>query len=393
MQTRRGLLGWLASWALLVLVLAATSHHVASQPAWNLDGIFYAAAARNTSSTSAQQLHATTYAEVRRIVPPKPRKALEYSSRYRKSLRRDPKAFVGQLPFYTTKPLYVWPVRVLYWLGWPALAAAHQVSVGAFFMLGLAIAAVVQRLTRSVVAAGIAGVVFAALPETRFVAALASPDMLCALFIFLGASLLPTRMLLANGLLCAAIATRPDAVFYVGALQLGWFLLAPTRARVLPTLLSGVAALGFALTLHALTEAYSWSMVMRQTFFGTTTNVDALRATFGYAEYVTALGKGLGGHMVLHKAGFVPYLVVAIVALVYWGLRRRGEDETSRESQAAVLLAAVWVGAGLHFLAFPLLADRLFAPAYVCTLPVALMVIVHVVGRVSRVRRRSVGES
>jgi len=87
----------------------------------------------------------------------------------------------------------------------------------------------------------------------------------------------------------------------------------------------------------------------------------------GLGEYREALARGLRGDMTDHGAHLLPFLALATFAL--W--LHRGRGGASARRPAAVLLIAIWCATGLRFLALPLLADRMFAPAYVATLGVA----------------------
>src|SRR5690348_1269638 len=90
---------------------------VNEQPAWNLDGVFYAACAATHDGMTPAGIHAQTYAEIEAVAPAASRTQLESSTGYRKRLRAQPELFQLQLRLYTGKPLYIWAIRAAHALG------------------------------------------------------------------------------------------------------------------------------------------------------------------------------------------------------------------------------------------------------------------------------------
>ena len=358
-------------WALLVAMLGVTPL-VDLEPEWNLDGVFYAAAARKPDAPSSAALHTATYREVAEVVPPEPRRALEEGSSFRYTLRQDPEAFARQLPFYEVKPLYIGLVRAFHRAGLPALRAAHLVPVLSWFAIGLVIAAASARVCRSAVLACAGAAALLITPALTELATLATPDALCALLLVAGAWALYLRPPVGGVLLVLAVAARPDASLFAGPLLLAWLSLEPSRRRLVVALAIGAALLGTALASTYLLGGYGWAATMRQTFLSTTSEIHRLREPLHWSEYLTALRVGMSGHMTARPFGFVPYVVVAALSVV---LARRAASPRPEAVAAMRFCLAAWAGVVIHVLAFPLLADRLFASAYVLTLPVAVLAI------------------
>jgi hypothetical protein len=181
--------------------------------------------------------------------------------------------------------------------------------------------------------------------------------MLGTLFMCVAAALFERPLLCALGCACAALV-RPDLCIVAGPL----LLVSGTPFGLRNVLRGGLLAVCVGLvaivTTYA-TDSYGWPVVMKHTFLGGITEVPK-QMVFGWAEYTAALSKGLTGYMTNRPAGFVPFLGVSLMALLAdWARRPRW-----RTAGVSRVLAAVWVGTGARFLAFPLLADRMFAPAY-----------------------------
>lgn len=103
-----------------------------------------------------------------------------------------------------------------------------------------------------------------------------------------------------------------------------------------------------------------------------TKRLDRLSAPISWDDYFVALNKGLSGHMALDTGGYVMFLVVFGVAVGLAALSGSLNGTTRRVLAATVL---GWFAALAHVLAFPLIADRLFVPAYAMS-AVSLVVVV-----------------
>lgn len=349
-------------WALLLALFGMAASDISARPAWNLDGLFYSAASHVQTSGDIEAAHAKTYAEIKKAVPRKPAKALRSSSGYRRKVAADPDAMAGQLPFYSVKRIYVAAVSITRMFGVSGIEAAHFVSVVGFIGLCILFAAGVAARVRSRIVVLVASALFATTSSISETGTLASPDMLCAAFLF-AAFLLCSSGRVALGATCStfAILTRPDAVVFVIVAVLLPTAMCSSGGRRRALLIGSAVAVVVGV-LPALFNEYGWTMVMRQTFIHTTTAVDTLRAPLTWTEYVLALKKGTSGWMATDTQGHVLFLTVGGVAcLLGWLVHER------RKPWNPIFLTAAltWVAAGLHILAFPLIADRVLLPAYV----------------------------
>ena len=338
------------------------------QPAWNLDVVFYAGASHAQTERDPETVHRTVYAELGKAAPARQHRALTESSGYRRRVTRSSTAFAGQLPFYSAKPLYVSAItleRTLF--GTSGVRSAFHVSKAGYVLLLLGVAAMSRAFVATPVAVLLAAAFGLGIPIVE-TAQLASPDMLCtALVVWTYVAFLRGSVWGGSLVGTLAVLTRPDAVVFLLVGVLVSFLVArPPKHRV--GLLTAAGLFGAAAVLPSRLEgAYGWTMVMRQTFFGATTHLERLRQPLSWQDYVVALQRGLGGHMSLDHGGYWPYLAATVLGALLGVLL----GAPRRELRAALRASSLcWIAAGLHVLAFPLIADRVLLPAYAMSLAV-----------------------
>lgn len=351
-------------------ILVLLTLHVARSPAWNLDGVFYSVRIAQADLPIARA-HALIYEEIDQIAPASEARALKAGSSYRKRMRTDVDLFELQLPFYDVKPLYVWAGRLLHILKVSALEAPYAVSSLCYLLIGLCVPIWAVLLEVSLGVSLLGSLALMASIPVRDVCELATPDALCALCLVLAlmfARRLPWAML---ACLALSILARPDSVVF--AVSVVGVRLAFVSASRGPLLAALITLPIFALATSRLAHGYGWSTVMRHTFIKALSDAEQLEAPFGARDYARALWKGIRGHATLHIANFLPFLAPAVVSVYAWGRAQRVDPW--RES--ALELMAIWLGALLHFMIFPVLGDRFFLPAYLATVPLALSLLSH----------------
>lgn len=350
-------------WSLYFASWVAATKQVDSQRAWNLDGLFYSAL-MHPGGAPAAVVHQRVYAEIEAHVPSDAAAALTQASDYRQRLHDSVELFDFQLPFYAGKPLYVWFGKVFTTFGVASIVAPYKVSALGYAALGLllpwlAIRAGARPLVAAALAAGCAW-----LPELRDLGSLATPDALATAFLVLGAALSLSGFRYALLPLTAAVLTRPDAAIFACGVVLAAGVSRPAHGKLRAAMLASLLLLGTAWAGVALTGAYPWPTVMRHTFMDRVLDAHDRALGFSMSDYIVALDRGLHGHMTDHPARFAPYLGVALLSLG-WASRH---DNASNLRPAVMLLCGAWLATAAHFLVLPLLADRFFASAYVCTL-------------------------
>jgi hypothetical protein len=345
-----------------VLLIAWLAWHAAANPSWNLDGIFYSALLRQNAA-SATDVHREIYAAITTEVPTAARQALLSGSEYRQALRDQADVFSLQLPFYTSKPLYVWAGQLARLLGASALYAPYAVSAACFLMIGLYLPRFAIASGSSPTFAFPAAALTMLSPQIRELGALASPDALAALLIVLAASLAYRGVRWMALPLVAAALTRPDCAFLGLGILVACWTSAQSKGHTRDLVGAAVVICVVATLVPYLMHSYTWSTVMRHTFAHRVVAPADIGGTLAWRDYLSALRNGLHGQMTAQSARFLPFLLLAVVGVAaYW----KSRFNISRRT-AAHVLAACWIATAVRFLAFPLLADRFFAPTYLCS--------------------------
>ena len=347
---------------LYVTSLTAALTTVAGSPEWNLDGVFYSALTMPCSSFA--DVHDKVYAAVERDVPSPSVEALTGGSAYRTTIRTSAKAFALQLPFYTSKPLYVWLGQCVTALGGSSVRAPYLVSAISFALIGLVLPLLCVAAGAARTDALIASALAVWLPSLRELGALASPDALATALTMCAAVVSLSHPRLTFLPLTGAVLARPDAVILAGGLLAALWTRQQTRLPTREIVFASVLVVVVAFLVPRLSASYGWQTVMRHTFLERV--LDDATATRGLRpkDYLTSLVRGLRGEMTNHAAGFIPYLVVALLS---GGLYVKNGCIKSQRP-AAMLLAGIWCATLIRFLFMPILADRFFAPAYMCTI-------------------------
>jgi hypothetical protein len=327
-----------------------------SRPAWNFDGIGYAGSACRLLGYSDGKAHEKVFEELRRIAPARSLETMVAGSGYRKAIADDANAFGAQLRFYSDKPLYVALIAGAIALGANGVRAAFSISAIAY---GLLACIVLLTLARSRSPARSCAFGLAVLLSPPFVetAALATPDMLSALVAFSALVSLSVyhRPRLGIALLSASLLVRPDNILLCIA-ALGWL---STRRYGRTFLLPGALSMAAAFVAVVLvTRPYSWNVIATHTFVAPMPGPAGMSGVMTPALYFHTIGKALGGGFVLH-----PSVAPLFIALSIFGWMASAGAVRDRDEPWSLLIG-VWAAALVHFLVFPMLADRFFVAHY-----------------------------
>jgi len=350
-------------WGSIVLVVLAglaLGGFAATQPKWNIDTIGYAAAAHRLLGASDADVHTRVYADMNASAPAKSRRDISSSSEYRVTIAADPRAFATQIDFYAHKYLYVIAVALAMQPGANSVAATFYVSAAALALLAMVWLVALLRITNAPLAWGV-GLCVLLSPPLRELGRLATPDALAVLFMFAGACILlmaERRRWLALVPWLAAIGTRSDSVLFVIAL-LSW--LAWCEPEVRRFALGGAALCVLACAAVSLADPYPWSTLISHAFFDRITDQSLAErgSTVDPVRYLAALARGLRGDFVKHESN--SFFFIALSLVVLWGRARKGDAAPDPRLR---LHGLIWAAAGLHFLVFPMLADRFFIAHY-----------------------------
>ncbi|MFI5308461.1 MAG: hypothetical protein ACHQ53_13975 [Polyangiales bacterium] len=328
----------------------------AAEPEWNFDCIAYAATARAWLGESSPTRHARVYADLAAIAPTKVQVDIGQGSEYRRSIAADHRKLTAQLPFYANKPLYIGLVALQVAFGINSIAATFIVSALAYGLLAVAFLGCWTRITDRPLVWVVAGCVLLA-PPIREVGQLATPDALAAALAFVGLSLLALRerFVLGTGLMLASILARPDSVLLVLAVLVwsAWSKRADRRTIVM----AASASVATLVVMSSAIPTYPWATLVHHTFVAPMADPRSASVSVQPLRYLTILGRGLRGDFVLHRS-FAPLFLVLTIGAWIWPTRE------TRPSPHLRLQAVLWAAISLHFLAFPMLADRFFVAHY-----------------------------
>ncbi|HEY6560090.1 MAG TPA: hypothetical protein VI072_22550 [Polyangiaceae bacterium] len=336
---------------------------------WNFDCIGYSAAAWHWLGAREVELHGRVYGELTSVAPREALDALVAGSSYRRAVSTQASALLAQVPFYENKPVYVGLIAQAARWGVNTHVAAFIISAISGGLLMSLFLAEVSRVSNAYVAAVLAALVGLSLPF-RAVVTQATPDALFAMLAFGCVTLVLRR---GNGYVVALLAiacalTRPDGVPFVLALLA--FRAVESKKR-LPSAMTALAAIGAACL--ALARGYAWKVLIFHTFVRRVVErSDADSARFAVSDYARIVQEGLSGR-------FTPDLTVApLVAgsTIVVVLVSRKEPHPRRRSLLLFLLLS-WATIVIHFLVFPMLADRFFIASYLTCIALCLELLRH----------------
>jgi hypothetical protein len=328
-----------------------------ARPEWNLDSVFYAGAALHCLGYSDSDSHRRSYDDLRQVAPLRQFETLVHGSAYRRTVFEYPDAFAAQRRFYLNKPLYVALVAIIIRLGANSIDAAFLISAISYGFLAIVLLEVLLR-SRCPVYSSILGVAVLLSPPFRETATLATPDALGSVVTFSAIVSLSVCRHRRVGilLLVASVLARPDNILFCLSVLI-WLGL--TGHRTYRWALAS-AALTTTIFIGALliTKPYSWNVVATHTFVASIAWAKDMTGVMTPSLYMTSLWKGLGGAFVLHPSAAPLFIALSIV-----GCTMATSNSVQRQ-QTISLIATTWIAAGVHFIVFPMLADRFFLAHY-----------------------------
>lgn len=342
------LAGDLAAWSAVAVyaavVLVATYQHW-HRPMANWDALPYAALALRLDGVGDGQLRTAALAEVRAAFPERFDDFVSGGSDalYRQTVATDDAAFLAQLPFYVTKPLYVAGVFLLGRLeGNFATSTAHLSALAFLVFCLLAALARPSGVPRAPWLAGLVLVsCFSATFPLSLLAAASSPDVLSAVFLLAGVLLgRDGRWGTAAVFLLLAQLARPDAIIPVLTLVLAWAGVNP-RHRLRLLAIAGLS-IGLSQAVGMLADGYPLgvllsTLVARQPYPGTMT------LALGSPEHMQILMRYLGDLLVNVR---FPLLGLAGLFALAWSVYKRAR-------WPAVLSFTALANIAAHVVLFP----------------------------------------
>ncbi len=171
---------------LLLLLLLPAAIYTYKHPAYNFDMIGYIALViKMDKVVSVEEIHKTTYSELRESLPADEYKRLTETPPFRKKFETNYSELEEILPNYIVKPLYLWICWLFYKNGVSLITSTVLPSIISFLFLGLLLFHWFSKYLNPVV--GLAGTIL--ITYSTFVTAIArgsSPDLLSSVFLLGG---------------------------------------------------------------------------------------------------------------------------------------------------------------------------------------------------------------
>jgi hypothetical protein len=356
--------------ALFLACGIAVSSFVLATPEWGFDIVCYAGAARTWLGETPAQAHANVYRELELTAPWKEAEAIRSLSEYREGVANSVEQFAVQLPMYTVKPLYVGLVAAGVMLGGNSLTVQFWISAVAYGCFAILLLLALARVASVPVALAM-GAALLLSPTFREVGQMPNPDALSALVVFGGfyALILARRPLLGIALLLVSIGVRPNNLLFALAIAVWWAW--KDRLQSAQAALAGSAGVVIYVIVNRVTSAYPWGVLFTHTYLRRLTDVASVRSDVTMSSYLGTLLPGLGGAGVLYPSVMLIFVAISVLAFV---VAKRSENP-SIAREAMGLQLAIWGAVVLHFLAFPMLADRFFMVHYAAVTVLTLSVI------------------
>ncbi len=318
-------------------------------PYYNWDLLAYTAASYSVEEHDPAALHAKSYETVRKEIPDSNYRLLVSAENpYRRETASNPMFFIGQIPLYRIRPLYVAVIYGLGKLGISAVEATRAISIVSAAVIILLVGAWVARQGPAGSVAGCLTLVAAGVFEG---ARLSTPDALSAAIVLAAFYLLVKGFSKASrALLLVSLLTRPDNLLllaiwstYACFITRGFSI---SRAEYFFLLGTGTAVY--------LAITYFFGTLSLKTVLPLP-GIDAVASPAIFLKnYCYALGRGLWGALV-NESSLLLFLILGLL-----GGTAAGWGRSAGLRLGSIALSTVI----LHFLLFPAAANRFYIAPY-----------------------------
>ena len=328
-------------------------------PEWNFDVICYDGAARIWLGETPAQAHAHVYAELASTAPAAEAERITSLSEYRQAVAGSVEVFAVQLPMYTVKPLYVLLIAAATRLGGNGIATAFQISAVSYGCLSVLVLVSLMRVVPVWPALG-AGLALLLSPPFLEAGRLPTPDALSSFIVFAGLFTfgLTTWQRSGAALLLLSISARPDNVILCLAVASWWG--GNKRGSWRQACLGAAASVAVWLALNRLTGTYSWGVLFTHAYIRRLTDPAGLHSDVTWATYLEGLRQGFSGVNVLYPSVLALFVLLSTLG----SLAARNRPTSVPDESLLNLRLFVWAALLVHFVAYPMLADRFFVGYY-----------------------------
>jgi hypothetical protein len=347
-------------------------------PLYNFDMIPYAAQTLLFQEHDVKLVHDQVYSALKREIPGADYAAIA-GAQQPLELARDARKFSEDLPFFSTKPLYLMAVYLSYRLGFNLAQATVVPSVLSYALLGILVFVWIGHYL-----AGVYQAVFSSLiifsPPVLLLAHLSAPDALSTVLLVAGLYFILEREALAIGaaVLLLSIYARTNNLILV-VFVFGYLAVCAKDRMRLSYAKAGVllaTGIGSVAIINHFSGFYGWQMLFYTSVLGHTSTPAETVVHVSSRAYLSAVKRGLFA-MVLN--GFESlYAILGFLAIFL--LRNRGSADSDFDGSAAKSSGRMQIyrhftiglltTIPLYFLLLPssgmwFIEERYFAPQYV----------------------------
>ncbi len=360
-------------------------------PHYNWDMIPYIAQARMFKEHDVRIIHAQIYAEIRKEVPSDKYDELTgaagvkaNSELYRSDMARNYLHFAEQLPFYSTKPLFVMCVYVLHGLGFGVVQATLIPSLVGYVILALLVFEWVGHFTGGFYRLACASLIAFSAP-VLLLPRLPTPDSLSTALVLLALYFLLEKQSAAvcSGLLLLSLYARTNniviAVFVLGYLAL--WAKGSIRLNYLQGGLLLTVCMASVSAINHFSGFYGWATLFHQSLLGLLNTPGESLVHVSVRAYLVALKQGL---FFSTFTGFLSQFVfLGVLALLVFGATKNNERLLVYRHLTLLVLASLVA----YFLLMPSMTrwfehERFNVPQY---LFLAISCVVAVLTRLAQV--------
>jgi hypothetical protein len=339
----------------MIICAGALGLYVRMTPQWNFDVIVYTGQARIWLGETPEEAHKHVYEDLYAIAPKDGADIITSLSDYREHVMNDVEVFMTQLPIGAVKPLYVLLIASAVKLGANGIGSALAISALAYGGLVLVLLLALVQIVPFSIAMGI-GLTLAATPSFLEIGRMPTPDALSVFISFAGIYILLFERMKVIGLalLLLSITARPDTVILCAAVAAWWAYRVHVREGFVFAVLAGVIYK----LINWVVGGYSWGVLLTHLWFRRLEGKESVYSDVTVQNYLSVIPRALTGENVLYPSVVTLFGALSLLA---WLMSLKFKKELRSER---FLLISLWAGLVVHFIAYPMLADRFFIGYY-----------------------------
>ncbi len=308
---------------------------------------------RTSGATSLHEsnpvkIHAAAYDQALRELPEDEFNELAKRGEFRQDVTSDAFHFTEQLPFYSTRPAYIWALLLTHELGFTYIQATRLVSPVGCALLALTLFVWTRGYVGDVRAAILSGLLLVSEPILA-AGRTASPDALSGFVLLLGSPFARTDNVVFVAVVLAYCAFSPQ---HANSGRAGDPGLAPERVRLPKYAAVVLLALAVAavVAINHFSGNYGYAMLLRNTI-DAVPNPGELSVSLSRDDYLS-LWSEIPGNLI--EGTFAVFVLLGLVVLFSGRARER--------MRHAVIM--VFIAVSVRLFLYPHIEDRYFIAAY-----------------------------